>query len=257
VTGTFAPTIVALEARHNLAWQIESAVRAAGARLVVLEDGRSLPEAIDDWPDLVIIDITEENWEAPVRRAKSLPHTRRIPIIAFGSAADAAALLAAGAAGCDHVLTDAHFIAEFPRLLRHALHPPTRWVEGWDTPPPASLCRGIAQFNQGEYWECHETLEALWRAEPRPLRDLYQGVLQVGVAFHHLRAGNYPGAVKMLRRGLPRLRDLPEVCQDLRAAELYRTARAIHDRVVELGPEHIQELAGDGLPHITLLGCPK
>ncbi len=78
----------------------------------------------------------------------------------------------------------------------------------------------------GEYWACHETLEALWIAERRPVRDLYQGVLQVGVAFHHLKTGNYPGAVKMLRRGLPRLRDLPEICQGLGVAELYRAARA-------------------------------
>ncbi|MCU0503051.1 MAG: DUF309 domain-containing protein, partial [Anaerolineae bacterium] len=83
----------------------------------------------------------------------------------------------------------------------------------------------------GEYWECHETLETLWRAEPRPVRDLYQGILQIGVAFHHLRNDNVSGAIKMLRRGLPRLRDLPEICQGVRVTELALAARMIHDRV--------------------------
>jgi len=30
-------------------------------------------------------------------------------------------------------------------------------------------------------------LELLWRAERRDVRRLYQGILQIGVAFHHLR----------------------------------------------------------------------
>ncbi len=68
-------------------------------------------------------------------------------------------------------------------------------VDGWDEPPPPALIRGLAQFNAGEYWECHETLEVLWRADPRPIRALYQGILQVGVAFYHLHRGNYNGAV--------------------------------------------------------------
>jgi uncharacterized protein len=257
MTATSAPAVVALETGLRPARQIENAVRAAGARLVVIGDGESLLRAMDDWPELVIVDLAAADWEAPVRRAKNLPHTKRIPIIAFGSPEDAIALLAARAAGCDHVLIHARFVDEFPDLLQRTLHPPTRWVEGWDAPPPPRLCRGVAQFNQREYWACHETLEALWIAELRPVRDLYQGVLQVGVAFHHLRDGNYPGTVKMLRRGLPRLRDLPKICQGLRVAQLYRAARAIHDRIVELGPERIAELEADQLPRITLMGCAE
>jgi predicted metal-dependent hydrolase len=60
------------------------------------------------------------------------------------------------------------------------LDPATRWVHGCDELPPQLLRQGIAQFNAGHYFECHETLEALWRSETRPVRDLYQGILQVG-----------------------------------------------------------------------------
>ena len=67
---------------------------------------------------------------------------------------------------------------------------PQRFVDGQDESPPKLLLEGIAQFNRGDYWECHETLEALWRREARPLRDLYQGILQVGVACYHIRRGN-------------------------------------------------------------------
>src|SRR5262249_20822635 len=50
-----------------------------------------------------------------------------------------------------------------------------------DSAPPAELVRAVEQFNRGEFFECHETLEALWMAEAEPLRRLYQGILQVGV----------------------------------------------------------------------------
>lgn len=248
------PTVVTLETDRSLAERIDITVRAAGTRSIIVRERASLRRAFDDWPALVVVDLAAD-WQESVRRAKSLPETKRIPIIAFGSPEDPDALRAAREIGCEYVRLRAHFIDELPDLIQLVLHPPTRWIEGWDAAPPPLLCRGVEQFNCREYWECHETLEMLWRAEPRPVRDLYQGVLQVGVAFHHLVNRNYAGTLKMLRRGLPRLRDLPEVCQGLRVAELHRDARAIHDRIVALGPDRVAELDADTLPHIILAGC--
>ena len=248
------PTVVTLETDRSLGDQIEGAVRAAGARSIIVAEGASLRRALEDWPDLLVVDLAAE-WQEPVRRAKSLPHTKSIPIIAFGSHEDPGALRTAREIGCEYVRTRSHFTDELPDLLERVFHPPARWIEGWDAAPPPLLCRGVAEFNRREYWECHETLEVLWRSEPRPVRDLYQGVLQVGVAFHHLMNRNYPGALKLLRRGLPRLRDLPEVCQGLHAAELHRDARAVHDHIVALGPDRVAEFDVDTLPRIVLAGC--
>jgi uncharacterized protein len=41
-----------------------------------------------------------------------------------------------------------------------------------DEPPPPDLLKGIAQFNRGEYFEQHETLERLWMVERRDVRRL-------------------------------------------------------------------------------------
>ena len=38
--------------------------------------------------------------------------------------------------------------------------------------PPARLRRGIEQFNRGEFYEQHETLEEEWLAELDPVRYL-------------------------------------------------------------------------------------
>jgi CheY-like chemotaxis protein len=248
------PVVVALETDLFFAVRIEDAVRATGGRPVIVADADALWEEIDRWPELVLIDLgVGLGWTEVVRRAKNLPHTRAIPIVAFGSHVDTGMLKAARQAGCDHAWPRSRFVAELPGLLERTLHPSTRWVEGWDEPPPPALVEGIEQFNRGEYWECHETLEKLWIAEKRPIRDLYQGILQIGVAFHHLRDHNYPGAIKMLRRGLPRLAGLPEVCQGVPVLALARRARSVHDQVVALGAEGSEAFDPGTLPRIVLV----
>ncbi len=80
------------------------------------------------------------------------------------------------------------------------------WVWAWVCPP--ELVEGVRLFNTGEYFECHEVLEGLWRREPHssPLRALYHGLIQAAVAFYHAERGNFVGAVRVLERALPRLR---------------------------------------------------
>lgn len=247
--------VAALATDLFVATRIESAIRAAGANARMVDSSDGLWDAIERWPELVLIDLSTADWEAPVRRAKTLPQTRAIPIVAFGSHINTLALRSARQAGCDHAWARSRFFEELPRLLRDSLYPPTRFVPGWDEPPPPELLHGIEQFNAGEYWECHETLEGLWVAEPREVRDLYQGILQVGVAFHHLENRNFPGAIKMFRRGLPRLRGLPEVCQGVRVAELGDAARKVHDGALDLGPDRLSELS-DAFPRISFATTP-
>ena len=249
------PLIVALETDPAFVAHIEDAARTAGAQPIIIGDGRALWAAIDRWPALVLIDVQADGWAPAVRQAKSLPHTRAIPVWAVGGDEETARLAVARMAGCDEAWSRTRLRAELPDLLRGVLLPPTRWVTGWDEPPPPALCRAVAQFNAAEFWECHETLEALWLAERRPVRDLYQGILQVGIACHHLRGRNYAGAIKMLRRGLPRLRDLPEICQGVAIAQLYQAAHAIHNRVVALGAERIGMFELASLPRLAITGC--
>lgn len=108
-------------------------------------------------------------------------------------------------------------------------------------PPPALLLEGIAQFNRGEYFEQHETLETLWRLETRPIRRLYQGILQIGVAFHHLRRRNYHGVVYMLTRGSMYLRPFTPRCQTVDVQALLDAADAALRRVEQLGPARLDE----------------
>jgi predicted metal-dependent hydrolase len=71
--------------------------------------------------------------------------------------------------------------------------------------------RGVEQFNQGYFFECHDTLEELWAGLRGPSRDFFQGLIQTSVAFYHLTGGNHAGAASMLERALKRYRKYPDV----------------------------------------------
>ncbi|MCL6609076.1 MAG: DUF309 domain-containing protein, partial [Geminicoccaceae bacterium] len=51
-------------------------------------------------------------------------------------------------------------------------------------PPPPQLVQGVDEFNRGAYFACHETLEELWKHERAPVRDLYQGIIQLAVGYY-------------------------------------------------------------------------
>jgi predicted metal-dependent hydrolase len=104
--------------------------------------------------------------------------------------------------------------------------------------PPAALA-GMRLFNAGEFFEAHEELEAAWRAEPGPIRNLYQGVLQIAVAYLHITRDNYAGAIKVYGRALKWLDPLPDVCQGVDVAQLKRDAAEVFAEVKRLGPERL------------------
>ena len=120
--------------------------------------------------------------------------------------------------------------------------------------PPPLLLEGLAQFNRAEFFEQHETLEALWRAEPRPVRRLYQGILQVGVAFHHLRRANYHGTVYKLTRGPMYLRPFAPVCQAVDVARLLADAERARTEVERLGRDRLSEFDWRLAPRVRLVG---
>lgn len=120
-------------------------------------------------------------------------------------------------------------------------------------PPPRLLLEGIAQFNRGEYFEQHETLEALWRAELGDVRRLYQGILQIGVAFYHLRRSNHHGTVYMLRRGSMYLREFPHICQGVDVAALLADAARALDEVQRLGAARLSEFDWALAPQVRLV----
>ena len=111
-----------------------------------------------------------------------------------------------------------------------------------DEPAPPELIHGIEQFNAGEFFEQHETLELLWRDTRTPVRDLYHGILQIGVGFHHWRNGNFHGASTLLEEGIERLRPFAPRCQGVAVDALIADASASRERLIALGAEGMRRV---------------
>lgn len=241
----------------DLFWitRLADAISQQDGQPVLASSREELRAGLERWPVLALIDIhalPAKEWQPEIRRAKLLPSLRPIPIIGFGSHLATAALRAARQAGCDAIWPRSRLARELPLLIAEHLHPPPVYLEGWDEPPPALVLEAVALFNAGRFYEQHDLLERAWMAESRPVRELYQGILQVGIALHHLKQDNYRGAVKMLRRGLLHLRRFPPVCQALDVDSLRRAARALHDEIISLGPDGVGQIAQQRLQQIRI-----
>jgi hypothetical protein len=121
-------------------------------------------------------------------------------------------------------------------------------------PGPDGLLEGVRQFNAGKYYECHEVLEGLWRAERDPIRYLYQGILQIGVGLHHLRNGNFRGATLLLRDGIDKARYFRPACLGVDTNTLCDHAQCCLDQLHALGRERIDDFDWELAPAIALPG---
>ena len=122
-----------------------------------------------------------------------------------------------------------------------------------DGSPPDGVLEGIRLFNAREFYEAHETLEHEWHAERRQIRRLYQGILQIGVGFHHARGGNHKGAVLLLTDGIEKVSGFLPSCQGIDTARLVRESQACLEEVVALGPNRLDRFDWGRVPvvHFT------
>jgi predicted metal-dependent hydrolase len=117
--------------------------------------------------------------------------------------------------------------------------------------PTPEMIHAFEQFNRGEYFEQHETLEDIWRAETdESIRNFYKGILQVGVGFHHLTQRNYDGTTKVLQRGINYLKPYAPRCMGVDVQRLIDEANQVLERVRALGAERIGEIHVASLPTV-------
>jgi predicted metal-dependent hydrolase len=122
--------------------------------------------------------------------------------------------------------------------------------------PSEELILAADQFNRGDWYICHETLEELWVGESGPVRNLYQGLLQVAVALHHWREENYPGAMFLLGQAVQLLRRVEPVCLGVDVAEMIAECERLRHEMELLGPDRMNELDRALLPSIRIKPTP-
>ena len=80
----------------------------------------------------------------------------------------------------------------------------------------ARLQRGVEAFNAGEFFLAHEIWEALWLETIGPEKVLLQGLVQIAAGYAKVESGVRGGALKLLARGLERVRQYSPTALSLR-----------------------------------------
>ena len=118
--------------------------------------------------------------------------------------------------------------------------------------PPPEFKQAIAEFNQQQFYACHDTLEAIWVEAPETDKRFYQGILQVAVGCYHLSNDNLKGAIILLGEAVRRLRDYQPDYEAIDVSQLLEQAIALLQALQQLKPEETsilwQQLVKQGEP---------
>jgi len=119
-----------------------------------------------------------------------------------------------------------------------------------------ALAKGIAEFNNWRFYDCHETLEDVWRevgskGEEGTLADFYQGIIKIAAGFHHVLRDNHKGAVNLLSDGSRLLERYRPVMLGVDVEQLLHDVRPCLDRILELGPDRLREFDHGMIPQIA------
>jgi predicted metal-dependent hydrolase len=123
--------------------------------------------------------------------------------------------------------------------------------------PPGQLLQAIREFNNHEWFECHETVEDLWIGSEGEVRDFYQGLIQIAVALHHWRNGNFGGAISLLKGGAGYLGHVAGACQWVDVAGLIADADRLRAALDELGRERMEVLDQALIPLIKTVSAAR
>jgi predicted metal-dependent hydrolase len=106
-----------------------------------------------------------------------------------------------------------------------------------------SLALGIEQFNQRQFYACHDTLEAVWMNADAFEKSFYQGILQIAVALYHLGNHNWQGSVTLMGEGIHRLRPFYPSYEEVDVQTLITQTTTLLKTLQESGPQEIEAIA--------------
>lgn len=107
--------------------------------------------------------------------------------------------------------------------------------------PSDEFWQGVEQFNQQEFYACHDTLEALWMEALGQNKRFYQGILQIAVACYHLGNLNWRGAVILLGEGIGRLTDYQPVYESIDVEALLTESIELLQALQQIEPEQVSD----------------
>ena len=263
------PVIVAFVSDLFFASRIQTAAEKLGYEVNWIEDADSFGEEIDQGttrllgehmegigavvlelltrilPALLIFDLSNPKvpWKEWLALIKSVPATRRLPVICFGSHVDTQTLAEAKSRGAEIVVARSRFVDALPEMIKNYARIPDLQVieDACQEPLSVAALNGLEQFNHGEYFDAHESLEEAWNQDRGVGRELYRAILQIAVAYLQIQRGNYRGAIKMFLRVRQWIMPLPAVCRGVNVDKLRQDSEQVYKDLLLAGPDRIHQ----------------
>jgi ActR/RegA family two-component response regulator len=232
-----AETVILIVDDLMFAPRLEKTLQTQGYQPIAATNHADLTRALFTAPVLAIVDLFSRSfeWEPLVRSIKGPgKKAAHVPVIGFGPHVDLELRERALAAGCETVVGRSAIVDQLAHLLQKY-----KWVVDTNRcqeAPPPLVRQGLELFNQGNFYDCHEVIEDAWMAEKDPIRVMYQGILQIGVACYHIQNRNWRGAIKVLERGVPKAARFAPTCMGINIARLLQDSEAIRQELARLGP---------------------
>ena len=108
--------------------------------------------------------------------------------------------------------------------------------------------KGIDEFNQRLFFECHETLEEIWQEDHGTDRKFYQGIIQIAAGYFKWEQRVPAGAIKLWRLGLEKLEPYGPVHLGINVESF---VEAVKGNLTELEEAHRQDIHGPSLDFPT------
>jgi len=123
--------------------------------------------------------------------------------------------------------------------------------------PSSAFWQGVKEFNQQQFYACHDTFEALWMEAEVYDRAFYQGLLQIAVGCYHLSYSNWRGAVILLGEGMGRLEKYEPTYSDIDVTQMIDQSSDLLEALQKIGQEEIAQwvdhLQATALPQIVTI----
>lgn len=192
-------------------------------------------------PSLIVLSLPDTAWQPIASALKSSNATRRIHILLIGDDKTDVQLFGADSrvSSASWATSPQVYVAQYARA--DDVQAQANLRDQCAEPLPPRGIEAVERFNSGLYYDQHDLFEAQWMQETRPVRSLYQAVLQVGIGYYHVTRGNYRGALKTLQKSVQWLALLPDTCQGIDVRQLREDSTAVRDALERLGSDRLHE----------------
>ena len=111
--------------------------------------------------------------------------------------------------------------------------------------------KGIGEFNEQLFFECHETLEEIWLEDHGEDRKFYQGLIQIAAGYFKLQQNVPAGALKLWRTGVEKLESYGPVCLGIDVDALIRAVKQDLQELERVQPSFLDSLTPPTIRRIS------